>query len=253
MSTILEICCDSISSAIKAQEGGADRIELCENLAQGGVTPSAGKIKLAKKLLDIPIFILIRPRKADFLYNEHEFSIMLEDIDIAKSLGADGIVSGILLPNGSFDYERMQKMVEAAAPLPFTCHRAFDMCSKPEEAIEEFAKIGIKRILTSGQQPTALMGKLNLAKFSEMASGRLSIMACGNLLPVNIGEIAQIDNITEFHSAPNRLIASRMIYRGITPMGDEDANQEFRWQEVDSALVKGMRRVLDSEGKSMIV
>ena len=244
MQKILEICCDSINSAIKAQEGGADRIELCENLAQGGVTPSAAKIKMAKKHLNIPVFVLIRPRKADFLYNNTEFELMLEDIAIAKSLGVDGIVSGILESDGTFNYERMHQMVDAASPLPFTCHRAFDMCCNPEEAIKKFRTIGVKRILTSGQHPTAVEGRSNLEEFAQIADGKLSIMACGDLLPVNINEIASIKGINEFHSAPNRIIASRMNYRGITPMGDEETDLEFRWMEVDTALVRAMKNRL---------
>ena len=240
----LEICCDSIHSAINAQNGGADRIELCENLAQGGVTPSAGKIKMAKRLLDIPVFVLIRPRKADFLYSQEEFDIMLEDISVAKSLGADGIVSGILKANGEFDYPRMQKLVEQSYPLPFTCHRAFDMCKNPEEAIQQFIEIGVKRILSSGQEPNALLGKANLERFAKLAGQDLSIMVCGNLLPDNIRELSSIEQIREFHSAPNHQISSEMIYRGITPMGDESTDLEFQWQVVDPVLVRGMKTAL---------
>ena len=182
MKNNLEICCDTVQSAITAQENGADRIELCENLAQGGVTPSAAKIKLAKQHLDIPVFVLIRPRKADFLYDDIDFDIMLEDIEQAKALGADGIVSGVLLPNGEMDINRMHQLVKAAAPLPFTCHRAFDMCLNPELAIEGLIRIGVTRILTSGQEPNAVLGKKNLSKFAAIANHRLSIMACGDLL-----------------------------------------------------------------------
>ncbi len=244
MQKILEICCDSVNSALNAQQGGADRIELCENLAQGGVTPSAGKIKMAKAQLDIPVFVLIRPRKADFLYTHLEFQIMLEDIAVAKSLGADGIVSGVLKINGKMDYDRMQQLVEATSPLPFTCHRAFDMCSHPLEALDLLGQMGVKRVLTSGQQPTALLGKDNLQNYAAKTANDLSIMACGDLLPVNIAEIAAIEGINELHSAALRPIASRMVYRGGTPMGEEDITREFRWQEVDTALVKAMKEAL---------
>lgn len=244
MNRMLEICCDSISSVINAQKGGADRIELCENLAQGGVTPSLGKIKIALQVVDIPIFVLIRPRKSDFLYSEQEFAIMLKDIEAVKATGAHGIVSGILMADGTFDYERMQAMVEASAPLPFTCHRAFDMCRNPEEAITQLAQIGVKRILTSGQQPSALEGLNNLAQFASKAMGKISIMACGHLLPDNIAQIKAINGITEFHSAPNHTVRSEMTYRGITPMGDETTDLEFQWEEVSETLVRGMQTVL---------
>jgi len=238
---LLEICCDSIASCVTAAQNGADRIELCENLAQGGVTPSAGKIKLAKQALDIPIFVLIRPRKADFLYSDLEFQLMLEDIQQCKALGADGIVSGILTADGNLDIDRMQALVEAAAPLPFTCHRAFDMCREPLAGIDQLAAIGVSRILTSGQEPNAVLGKANLQKMATHAQGKLSIMACGNLLPENISELLDIKELSEFHSAARGIKKSQMNYLGKVNMGDEPVREEFEWMEVDGDLVKGLK------------
>ncbi|MCB9054118.1 MAG: copper homeostasis protein CutC [Lewinellaceae bacterium] len=246
MSYTLEICCDSVASAIAAARGGANRIELCENLAQGGVTPSAAKIKLAKARLSIPVFVLIRPRKADFLYTDLEFEIMLEDIRQAKALGADGIVSGALNADGTVDEARTREMVEAAGPLPFTFHRAFDMCRDALAAIDILAGLGVNRILTSGQQPTALEGKTNLERFAQYAGRRISIMACGELLPDNIGALLDIDGLTEFHSAARMEVQSQMSYTGEVNMGDEAVQDEFRWQEVDEGLVRGMRHVLNT-------
>ncbi len=241
---VLEICCDSIQSALSAQQGGADRIELCENLAQGGVTPSAGKIKLAKQLLSIPVFVLIRPRKADFLYSPKEFQIMLEDIQFAKNLGVDGIVSGVLRADGRLDSERMRQLVEASAPLPFTCHRAFDMCREPITALSELMAIGVKRVLTSGQQPDARLGKENLRKFVLHSAGGIDVLACGNLLPDNMADLFDIEGLREFHSAARCQVTSRMQFRGHTHMGDEVLADEFRWQEVDPALVRGMKALI---------
>ena len=147
----LEICVESVTSALNAQTGGADRIELCDNLHQGGITPGAGKIVLAKKLLHIPVFVLIRPRKGDFLYSDIEFDTLLEDIALARQLGADGIVSGALLPDGNIDLARIRLMLEAAEGLPFTFHRAFDMCRDPLRAIDELAELGVQRILRLGR------------------------------------------------------------------------------------------------------
>ncbi len=242
----LEICCDSVASALAAARGGANRIELCENLAQGGVTPSAAKIRLAKEKLGIPVFVLIRPRKADFLYTELEFEVMLEDIRQAKALGADGIVSGALNAGGTIDEARTRQMVEAAHPLPFTFHRAFDMCRNPLQAIDLLAGLGVKRILPSGQQPTALAGKANIRSFVQYAGRRIGIMACGELLPDNIGELLDIEGLTEFHSAARTEIQSSMEYTGAVNMGDEAVQEEFRWQEVDGELVRGMREVLNA-------
>ncbi len=240
----LEICCDSVASAIAAARGGAHRIELCENLAQGGVTPSAGKVSLAKAQLSIPVFVLIRPRKADFLYSELEFELMLEDIRQAKALGADGIVSGALNADGTIDEARTRLMVETTHPLPFTFHRAFDMCRNPLAAIDQLAALGVKRILTSGQQPNAQEGKANIRRFVEYAGSRITIMACGELLPENIGNLMDIDGLTELHSAARKEVESRMQYTGSVNMGDESVQEEFRWQEVDEELVRGMREVL---------
>ena len=240
----LEICCDSVASGLAAARGGANRIELCENLAQGGVTPSVAKIKLAKAQLRIPVFVLIRPRKADFLYSELEFEILLEDIRQAKALGADGIVSGALNADGTIDEARTRQMVETAGPLPFTFHRAFDMCRNPLAAIDVLAGLGVKRILTSGQQPNAEAGKANIKRFVEYAGQRIGIMACGELLPDNISALLDIEGLTEFHSAARTEIKSRMLYTGGVNMGDEAVQDEFRWQEVDESLVRGMRDVL---------
>ena len=241
----LEICCDSVASAIAAARGGANRIELCENLAQGGVTPSAAKIKLAKARLNIPVFVLIRPRKADFLYSELEFEIMLEDIRQAKALGADGIVSGALKADGAIDEARTRQMVETAHPLPFTFHRAFDMCEDAKRAIDLLAGLGVKRILTSGQQPNAGEGKANIRDFVKYAGSRIGIMACGELLPENIGNLLDIEGLTEYHSAARKEVESGMQYTGSVNMGDEAVQDEFRWHEVDEELVKGMRAVLN--------
>ena len=241
---ILEICCDSVASALAASRGGADRIELCSNLAQGGLTPSAAMIKQAKSLLNIPVFVLIRPRKADFLYSDMEFECLLEDIWLAKQLGADGVVSGALLQDGSVDLDRIAIMVKAADPLPFTLHRAFDMCINPIEAIPKLAAIGVKRILSSGQMPTANEGYNNLQRFANAAQGKLEIMACGELLPENIEHISNIPGINELHSAALGIVESKMTFRGRTNMGDEAVSEEFRWREVNEALVRGMKEKL---------
>jgi copper homeostasis protein len=242
---ILEICCESVTSALAAEAGGADRIELCDNLAQGGTTPSGAQIRLAKRLLRIPVFVLIRPRKADFLYSELEFDIMLEDIRMARELGADGVVSGALLPDGHIDTERLHRMVEVAHPLPFTYHRAFDMCRNPLAAIDSMVEAGVARILTSGQMPTAVAGMENISRFVAKASGRIAIMACGDLLPGNIDQVANIPGLSEFHSAARKVVLSKMKYRGATNMGDEEVDEEFRWSEVDPALVRAMHNILN--------
>jgi copper homeostasis protein len=240
----LEICVDAFPAALSAARGGADRIELCENLYQGGVTPSAGKIRLCKAHLNIPVFVLIRPRKGDFLYNREEFMTLLEDIRLAVDLGADGIVSGALTADGQIDVDRTACMVAAAAGRPFTFHRAFDMCIEPLKAIDQLADCGVSRILSSGQQPDAVSGMSNLAKFSEYAQGKLSIMACGGLLPDNVSPFRDIKTIHEFHAALRVPVQSAMQFRGVVNMGDEQVSEEFSWHDTDEHLVHGLKQAL---------
>lgn len=242
MSKSLEICVDSLQSALNAERNGADRIELCDNLFQGGITPSAGKIKLAVTKLSIPVFILIRPRKADFLYSGIEFELMLENIAMAKALGVAGIVSGILTADGHIDLDRMTQLVEASAPLPFTCHRAFDMCQDPMLAIDQLAQIGVKRILTSGQQPNAQLGRSTIEKSVQKANGRIAIMACGNLLPDNIDDLLAIEGLNEFHAAVKTPVKSKMKFLGHTPMGEEAVAEEFQWFEANPSLIAGLHQ-----------
>lgn len=244
---LLEICVDSLQSALNAQSGGAHRIELCENLYQGGVTPSAAKIKLAAERLHIPVFVLIRPRKGDFLYSAPEFDTMLEDVRIAQHLGASGIVSGTLLPDGDIDMDRTRLLVEAAHPLPFTFHRAFDMCREPLRAIDQLAAAGVRHILSSGQQPSAALGLNNLRRFARYAGNRITVMACGGLLPDNIGPLLEIEELQAFHAAARRRVRSEMQFFGETNMGDEAVEEEFQWHETDAEIVAGLREAM--EGK----
>ncbi|NJL75869.1 MAG: copper homeostasis protein CutC [Saprospiraceae bacterium] len=238
---ILEIACDSVSSAYYAQDGGADRIELCDNLAQGGITPSAGKIKLAKRLLHIPIFVLIRPRKGDFFYNTLEAETMLEDVSIAKSMGADGIVAGALRHDGTLDEMLLQQLKMAASPLPFTFHRAFDVCKAPEKVLEQLIDMQVERVLTSGQQSSAIVGKNNIQRLLQQAQQRIQIIAGGGIRPHNIGELVSIPELQEFHSSAKQVVLSQMEFRGHVAMGKEAAAEEFQWEQVDSALVKQMK------------
>ncbi|HMO39476.1 MAG TPA: copper homeostasis protein CutC [Saprospiraceae bacterium] len=244
MPKTLEICVDSVVSALHAQAGGADRIELCENLAQGGITPSAGKIAQTKRLLTIPVMVLIRPRKGDFLYSDLEFELMLDDIQRAKDLGADGIVSGVLLPDGHIDRTRTAWLVEAAQPLPFTFHRAFDMCREPWLAIGQLAELGVQNILTSGLRATALEGIGHLRTFVALAGERLTIMACSELHPDTIDPLLEIEGLQAFHAALRRPVHSQMSFRGLAPMGDENLEAEFSWHEAKLEWIEQMRQKL---------
>lgn len=202
----LEVCANSVESAINAQKGGANRIELCENLFIGGTTPSFGCIIETLRLVTIPVNVLIRPRSGDFVYSEIEFQQMLKDIEICKQLGAHGIVSGILKPNGELDDHRTKELVRAAHPLEFTFHRAFDVILNPLEELERIIECGCSHILTSGQKANAQDGIMFLKTLNNLAKGRISIIVGGGVNPNNIAEFAKV-GITQFHMSGSELIA----------------------------------------------
>jgi copper homeostasis protein len=209
---MLEICCANIASALNAQAGGADRIELCDNLWEGGTTPSFGMLKVLRQELKIQIFVLIRPRGGDFLYSDAEFKVMLQDIYLAKELGADGIVSGILKADGTVDCDRTTALIEAASPLPFTFHRAFDCCRDLNEALEDIIFCGAKRILTSGGKNSVAEGIEQLKELNKQAAGRIIILPGGGINSQNIQSIKEKTGCTEFHLSAKKLSKSDMLY-----------------------------------------
>lgn len=211
--TITEICVDSVESAVAAQMGGAHRVELCDNLMEGGTTPSAGSIEIARSLLDIKLHVIIRPRGGDFLYSETEFEIMKRDIGAAKSLGVDGVVVGILDANGDVDTTRIAELVKLARPMSVTFHRAFDVCREPFKALNELAGVGIDRILTSGQEATAVEGVDLISELVKHADDRISIMACGNLNERNINRVVVATGVKEVHFTGFRETGSEMRFR----------------------------------------
>ena len=177
----LEICCNSYQSAINAENAGAHRIELCTELAVGGITPSYGLIKQVISTLKIPVYVLIRPRSGNFTYSDDEFNIMKQDIQICRELGCQGIVSGILNADNTIDIERTQKLIILSKPLSFTFHRAFDWVINPFEALKRLKKLEVDRILTSGQNTAAEKGIERLKELKEKANNCLSIMPGGGI------------------------------------------------------------------------
>ena len=195
----LEICVASIESAIAAQKGGAHRIELCDNMLEEGTTPSAGTITLARQHCDIPIHVMIRPRGGDFCYSDVEFEIMKIDIENAQELGADGVVFGVLRPDGVVDVERCTELVALARPLAVTFHRAFDVARDPFQALEAIIGLGIERLLTSGQEESALEGLDLISELVQRAGGRIIIMPGGGITQGNINYIVQQSGVKEAH------------------------------------------------------
>ncbi len=238
----IEICVNSAMSAIEAQKGGAQRVELCENLWEGGTTPSAGTIALARKHLTIQLFVIIRPRGGDFLYSDVEFEIMKHDIRTAKELGADGIVTGILTADGKVDKPRMQELKALAAPLPITFHRAFDMAADPFETLEDCIELGMERVLTSGHEKSAIEGMELIAELVKKANGRIRIMPGAGINEKNVRKLVEYTGVQEVHFSAMKMIDSEMDYRQANVfMGGIMRPPEFLITVTDSAKVQRVR------------
>ncbi len=208
----IEVCSNSVLSSIEAEKGGANRVELCDNLYEGGTTPSIGTILQTKEQINIDVFPIIRPRGGDFCYSENEIYSMIKDIEISRGYGADGFAIGCLTVDGSIDYENMARLIEAGKGLPFTFHRAFDLCKNPLEAMDVLEKLGIKRILSSGQHNKAIDGKELLAEMQNY-SKNIKIMIGSGVDENNITEIATTTKAKAFHISLRTWQESPMIFR----------------------------------------
>lgn len=241
---IIEVCVDSVESAIAAQEGGANRIELCDNLLEGGTTPSAGMIKLARQHLQIGLQVIIRPRGGDFCYSEIDFEIMKHDIAVAKDIGADGVVIGILKPDGTVDTTRTQALIALARPLSVTFHRAFDMTCDPYQALEELIASGVDRILTSGQEISVLEGIDRIKELVQNAGDRVIIMPGGGT-ERNIAKVVEHTGVKEVHVIGLRPVESAMQYRNSRVfMGGELRPPEFTRYITDPQKIEQLRSAL---------
>ncbi|MEM9824219.1 MAG: copper homeostasis protein CutC [Bacteroidota bacterium] len=208
-SVLLEVCTNSLDSARQAQLGGAHRIELCSALELGGLTPSAATLQLVRKYIELPIFVLIRPRAGHFCYSPDEREVIFRNIDLAKQMGADGIVGGALTPDGQIDLEFTQRMIEISAPLPFTFHRAFDRCREPMQAMELLIAAGVQRILSSGQAVSAVAGQVLLKQMVEKAGKRLTILGGAGINSQNAKQLVQQTGLEEIHfSAKQEVVSS---------------------------------------------
>jgi copper homeostasis protein len=210
---LIEVCAAHYQSALAAQIGGAKRVELCDNLFEGGTTPSLGLIKYAKSQLSIRLMVMIRPRGSDFCYSEEEFEIMNEDIRICKELGVFGVVFGILLPDGNVDVERTRQLVELAKPMNITFHRAFDMTRDPFRSLEEIIDLKIDRILTAGQKNKVPDGINLIKQLIKKAGNRIVIMPGSGITEQNIREIRDETEAMEFHLTGRNFAESQMKFR----------------------------------------
>jgi copper homeostasis protein len=241
---LLEVCVDSVESAVAAQVGGAHRVELCTALLEGGLTPSQGLIEVCRREVDIKLHVIMRPRGGDFLYSTFEQEIMLRDIDAAKELGADGVVIGTLSTEGDIDRDKTAEQIDRAQPMSVTFHRAFDMARDPFEALEELSRLGVDRVLTSGQEASALAGLDLLSDLVRRAGDRIIVMPCGDINARNIHKVIARTGAREFHVTGTKTIGSGMKFRNERVfMGGELRPPEYSRAVTDEERIKELVRL----------
>lgn len=244
MPGILEICCTSLESAKFAAEGGANRIELCDNIFEGGTTPSAGTIQQINDNVDIGLYVIIRPRGGDFVYSADEFMIMQQDIRFCGEIGVDGIVSGILTADGDIDVDRTKQLVALSGEMDFTYHRAFDLVSDPKQSLQDVISTGASRILTSGLQDNVLEGRKMLQKLVRLAADDIKIMAGGGLKSANIAEIITT-GCNEFHTTAKTWVNSKANYHTPVKMNGTTDIPEDKRMVVSLKEVQILRSIID--------
>lgn len=242
----LEVVVYNIESALKAQAGGADRIELCDNPGEGGTTPSYGVIEAVRQNVSLDVFVMIRPRGGDFHYSNYEFHSMKRDISQCQRLSVDGVVFGILNPDGTLDKKRCKELIDKARPLKVTCHRAFDMTRDPFQALEDCIEVGFDRILTAGQHAQALKGASLIGELIKKADGRIAIMPGSGVNEDTVEEILKLSHAREIHFSATAFRPSGMEYKNpnIAGMGS-DEGAEYKLRTVDPERVKKMRQLAE--------
>jgi copper homeostasis protein len=235
----VEVCANSVESALAAQSGGAHRVELCSSLSEGGITPSYASIEIARKRLSIRLNVLIRPRGGDFLYTDLEFELMKRDIEVCKNLGVDGVVIGILDENGNIDTTRTMDLIRIARPMSVTFHRAFDMANDPFVALSDLIRLGVDRLLTSGQKDKVTDNLPLIKKLVDLSGGSVSIMPGGGISSQNIQNIILSTNVLECHMTGKKDIPSRMKYKNPeVSMGDNHELPEYATSVTDAEEIR---------------
>ncbi len=243
----VEVCATSIMSAMAAERGGAKRIELCDNIIEGGTTPGMGTIKMAVEKLSLDVCVLIRPRGGDFLYNDTEFQIMKEDIILCRELNVVGVVIGILTKDGLVDIPRMKELIKLARPMDVVFHRAFDMCSDPYKVLNQLIELNIDRLLTSGQKNTAIEGVEFIREIISIAEGRIEIMPGSGISIDNFKDLIERTGATNFHLTGRSKVSSEMEYRQNEVMLNSiDKSADYTWHETDVKIIKEIVRIADT-------
>ena len=244
----LEICVDSVESAIAAESGGAQRVELCSGLIEGGLTPSLGLIYAVRKRIAMGVHVMIRPRGGDFLYSEDEMSVMREDVAQAARAGVAGVVFGMLTADGDVDVRRTRELAELARPMEVTFHRAIDMTRDVLRSLEDVIDSGVDRVLTSGGEPAALSGSSSIRSMVQAAEGRIAVMAGGGVRAENVQEIAQATGALEFHASLRSTYPSPVRYQvqkvHLGDPGIDDYARSVVWKEDVRMLRNAMDAIL---------
>jgi copper homeostasis protein len=234
---VFEVCVESLDAAVAAELGGADRIELCSSLIEGGITPSLGLIRAVRSRVKFGVYVLIRPRAGDFFYSADEFAVMQEDITLARESGADGVVLGVLTCDGLVDIERTKELVRIARPMEVTFHRAIDITRDIRAAVEDIVLTGADRILSSGGHASAMEGRFCLGDLVKISARRIGVMAGGGVREDNVREIAEASGVSDFH-ASLRTFAKRPVQERL---GEVHLGQRSVVQVED---VRNMRRII---------
>ena len=250
MNYLLEVCVDSVESAIIAERAGASRLELCANLMIGGTTPTLALFREVQKQVSIPIHILIRPRFGDFLYTNAEFEIIKQEMIQFRQAGANGVVIGVLNPDGTLDMLRMQQLMQLTDGMSVTLHRAFDLTQNAFEALEQACQLGINTILTSGQQSNCQKGKTLLANLVQKANGRIHILAAGGVCANVIDEVFDTIGTRFYHMSGKTELNSGMKFRrqGV-PMGLDGLNEYIIWRTDETTIRQAVHTLIQHTNK----
>jgi copper homeostasis protein len=240
---LVEVAVDSVAGALAAERGGAHRIELCSSLDEGGLTPTPGLLAAVRAAVALPVFVMLRPRRGDFLYDEHDFVVLRHDLLVLRAIGVDGVVTGFLTADGQVDERRLADVLEHARGLPVTFHRAFDLLADPLAAIDTLARLGCARILTSGQARRAIDGASAIAAANRRAAGRLVLLAGAGVRSEHVRALVDTTGVGEVHLSASVRRASAMTFRRDGVPMSSAGGQEYEQRTTDEAEV---RRVVDA-------
>jgi len=240
----VEICVDSVESAVAAERGGAQRVELCSDLLEGGVTPSAGLIAEVRQRIGIGLFVMIRPRGGDFCYTDPEFETMRRDVGVAREMGADGLILGVLDAHARVDVARTRQLVDVAGPTPVTFHRAIDMTPDPEDALRCVMETGAARVLTSGGAAKVTEGLSVVARMVQAARGRMIVMPGGGITPETVVNVAEATGATEFHASLRTACPAPVEFRRNDVQMGEIRDREYVRYVVEEENVRALTTAL---------